>query len=912
MKKLYLFLFFIFSQLPQLFAQKTDTVRVNLAFDLHTKFDHYTTKDGLSNNSVSNIVQDSLGFMWFATADGLSRFDGYEFINYKHNKNVNTSISDNNISALTVDQGGDVWVGTKNGLNKYSHKTNSFTRFYYDNKSDNCIAHNSVRALHSDKEGFLYIETFDGTFHQYDIKKNIFLSFNRRSDINSNYPMHQIYEDRNGIIWAGGANTDVISFDKKSKKFIIHDILGCSFLEDIEGNFFIAYHESSMFIYDRENKKIKKYLSPPSVYCMYKDSKNNFWMGGYGFGLGQFNYENNLITIFKHNTNNPFSILSNRLLAIYEDKSGVLWLATGMGISKLSYNKYKFKHIYNYDSKNDNPTSNKIITIKQQNDSILWLGTLDAGLDKYNLKTGIFKNYSFDSKDKNTIASNHVTGIDFDKKSGDVWVSLWNGFSGALNKIDEKNNVVKRFDVFDKWLGDIKITKDNELWAACWGYAYGIINFDKEKEHITDKHFNKYYFQNWVSSINVVGGDLLINNNFIFNINNQHSKDFKTFFIYTKEDREDAKRKNNFFIERLLKEPNAYSYQVKTCGVNKNIIILKSLTDIEGEVWLVDKGGTLVKYDIKENLFEDYCVDNNINDAVFDKKSGNIIFSNKDNLVEFDIKNKKKKILIAKIGKANNLISDNNGNIYLSNDTTLFAFNLKSSELEKICQITNTKKIIIQSKNELILSTESEVFQVYIKEKKFVEIDIFEKNEKNALTLNNLYIDSKNELWLSTNKGLFSYNLKTKKKEIYVNEETKSNTLLSNRVFCVVEHNNDYWIATDKGLCRLDNQNKNFTHFDLTSDYGLSSFNATNIYEDKDGFLWVGTSFTGLNKVNLQTNFVNHYYSKTYDDKSLSHVFVNCVFQDSKDVIWVGTKKGLNKYISEKDYRYRRLSRPIK
>ncbi|MGH2645807.1 MAG: ligand-binding sensor domain-containing protein, partial [Chitinophagaceae bacterium] len=94
------------------------------------KFTNYTINSGLSDGMVSSITQDSQGFMWFGTEDGLDRFDGYEFHNFHHDPFDSSTLSDNTITALMTDSRGELWIGTLNGgLNLFDAAHNRFLHF---------------------------------------------------------------------------------------------------------------------------------------------------------------------------------------------------------------------------------------------------------------------------------------------------------------------------------------------------------------------------------------------------------------------------------------------------------------------------------------------------------------------------------------------------------------------------------------------------------------------------------------------------------------------------------------------------------------------------------------------------------------------------------------------------------------
>src|ERR1044072_5282228 len=95
-------------------------------------FIHISTDMGLSQNHVSSICKDNKAFMWFATEEGLNKYDGYKFEVYKSDRNNPHTISDNYVNEVFEDTHGNIWAGTTNGLNKFNKKAGTFTQYLYN------------------------------------------------------------------------------------------------------------------------------------------------------------------------------------------------------------------------------------------------------------------------------------------------------------------------------------------------------------------------------------------------------------------------------------------------------------------------------------------------------------------------------------------------------------------------------------------------------------------------------------------------------------------------------------------------------------------------------------------------------------------------------------------------------------
>ena len=133
-------------------------------------FSHLTVEDGLSNNIVNSVIQDQSGFLWFATEDGLNRYDGYEFKIFRHNPLDSNSLSDNSIWALTEDKNGNIWIGTKAGvLNKYDPVYEKFTHWKIESEF---TEENSVKSIFEDSKGNIWIGSYKEGLYKLNLSTN--------------------------------------------------------------------------------------------------------------------------------------------------------------------------------------------------------------------------------------------------------------------------------------------------------------------------------------------------------------------------------------------------------------------------------------------------------------------------------------------------------------------------------------------------------------------------------------------------------------------------------------------------------------------------------------------------------------------------------------------------------------------
>ena len=169
------------------------------------KFTHLTTNDGLSQSYINAILQDHRGFMWFATRDGLNRYDGNTFVAYKHKPNDTGSLSANFVEDLMEDDRGHLWVATfHGGVNKFDPTTERFTHFRHDPSNPNSLGSDWVESIASDSRGYLWFGTGDSGLDKFDPAAGTFTHYLKDSDSRFVGEITNVMADSRGDIWFVG------------------------------------------------------------------------------------------------------------------------------------------------------------------------------------------------------------------------------------------------------------------------------------------------------------------------------------------------------------------------------------------------------------------------------------------------------------------------------------------------------------------------------------------------------------------------------------------------------------------------------------------------------------------------------------------------------------------------------------
>ena len=370
-------------------------------------FKNITIEDGLSQSTVETIYQDSKGYIWIGTNDGLDRYNGYEFKHYKHDKYDKNSIANNYIFDIIEDKNGYIWVSTIGGLSRINPDKDEIKNYYSKEDRGN-LSNSNLWQLLCTKDNRLIASTIDG-LNVYDKNKDKFTRIlYKEGELPSQY-IYSLEEDINGHIWVGTDN-GLVELDK-------------------DLNIVKSYHDT---------------IGDSDVYNVYDDSKGNIWVCTLDNGLFKINLDDKSVENYKNN-NSKISIPSNNVRDIISDSEGKLWIATDKGLCTFDYEREEFitynKKLYQSNSLIDD----EIFCLLKDSSGLIWIGTY-SGISRFNPNSN-FTYFKLDPYEDNSISGNVIHGIyeDDDKtlwigtnKSG---VNIINGESiKHLNK--ENSNIV--------------------------------------------------------------------------------------------------------------------------------------------------------------------------------------------------------------------------------------------------------------------------------------------------------------------------------------------------------------------------------------------------------------------------------------------------------------------------------------
>ncbi len=402
-------------------------------------FEHFTSQNGLSQNSGYAITQDKWGFLWMGTQEGLNRFDGYEFTTYRK-ISPDSSTYFSQITSLLNTRDGLLWVGTPNGLCVFDNLNSRFRKLSTFSGSSCSLDSLYILRLFEDNTGNVWIITqYDGLF-RFNTRSKTITSFFQEEDTRGRLVC--ITEDNKGQLWLC-SQTEVYRYSPEANglfhkiPFSPLDEMNKIKIRDIvfyQQQLWIGTAEHGIYLLNPQTMTVGSFENRNSnrsvpghinaIVCMMKDSRNNLWIGTRNEGLYRYSSHNDELINCRYHENIPGSLQKDFVLSLYEDRQRIIWAGlSGGGFAKYDLYNTIFQTIRKDYRSNLSLGDNMLFCLFSTGDANLYIGSQNGGVARWNTITNTFQ--TFRENDPRSLTHNTVYGIAGDSER--LWLATWGG-----------------------------------------------------------------------------------------------------------------------------------------------------------------------------------------------------------------------------------------------------------------------------------------------------------------------------------------------------------------------------------------------------------------------------------------------------------------------------------------------------
>ncbi|HTL08747.1 MAG TPA: two-component regulator propeller domain-containing protein [Chitinophagaceae bacterium] len=519
-------------------------------------FTSLSTKNGLSSNTANAILKDRYGIMWFATEDGLDKFDGSSVTVYRNKPDDANSLPANEVLCLHEDKKGNLWIGTSGGsVSMYNRQQDAFINYRAGN-GPNMISNSVIRAICEDYLGRIWIVSFNSVSILDPVTKKISKLMEPNGQPFAKISI-SICEDRQHFIWIGTS----------------------------EG----------LFRYQPSTGAFKSFLHNPAdsnsisgnvIACITEDKQGQLWVGTQG-GLSRLQANGQSFTNYHHAEKNAGTLTNDAIHAIAADEDNRLWVGTERGLNIIDSKTGEIKRIY-YDARNVHGlTSEGVRSIYIDNKGIYWLGTSRGGIDKYDKNLNLFNLVSSNPFDTHGLNAPVVSSF-AEQPNGQLFVGTE---GGGLSSFDPATKQFTHISLRSKRKGadnriiirHLNLVRPDQLLIATLSEGLFIMN--------TRNYSYRQILQD--------KGPGSLNSNDIYCVKKDHAGNW---WLGTNGGGVNIMNPQGEVIQRLTPKPQYSNDRL----LPVNAFIRDILEDSSGKCWLATYGGGLAQYDPTTGKFSIY------------------------------------------------------------------------------------------------------------------------------------------------------------------------------------------------------------------------------------------------------------------------------------------------------------------
>jgi signal transduction histidine kinase/ligand-binding sensor domain-containing protein len=559
------------------------------------RFSQIDLKDGLSQATVLDIIQDKQGFMWFATQDGLNRYDGYDFVVYRQKQDDANSLSENYVNNVFEDSNGFLWLTTRNGLNRFDPKTNNFERFSYDLHDPYSLSSNWTFAINEDHLGHIWVGSKEHGLNVYDPNTKRFNHY--RFDENDKTSLgddgiYDIFVDRTGVIWVATRYGGVSRFNSQRNDFtrfqhdpndpdsLSHNKVYKIF-QHSDGTLWFATRGGGLNRFDPQTQKFIRYQHDPSdpgsissdqIWSIVEDHNGDLLVGTFSHGLNRLEVDGNKFTQIQYDPTSKYSISGDSVMSSFVDDTGILWFGIrDVGLNQLNQETAVFNHYRHITSDSHSLSDNSVQSFLQVSEDEILIGTREGGVNRFNRKTGLFSPLHDVNNKNHLLLTRPINQLIGDDK-GNLWLGLK---EDGLVKYSMKSGKIVNYrhsedDPTSISSNEVVIMVPDKLGKLWLGTHDGLNLLDpktgKAQRFYHDDDLNSSLGSNYLTYLLVDShGDLWVGNQNGLDLYEPASQTFKHFA----NDSSDPTSISSNSILSMFEDSNSNLWVATTSGLNK-------------------------------------------------------------------------------------------------------------------------------------------------------------------------------------------------------------------------------------------------------------------------------------------------------------------------------------------------------
>ncbi|HHH52132.1 MAG TPA: hypothetical protein ENK91_00600, partial [Bacteroidetes bacterium] len=583
---------------------------------------YYSSLDGLTQVSINTLLKDKQGFLWAGTQDGLNRFDGKDFLQFRYDPADSLGLQGNYIVSLYQDSKDRIWIGTMNrGISYYEPSTGIFHRINTKKENRNIVDQSSITCISEDENGIIWANSLnfgllmikDNGKGDFDIKKIKSFENDEQSTCFFISGNHNFYISTNtGKIFVSLLKKGGFSKFEELKSVSIQGSISSLYANEI---FLWVGTDYGLWQIELRNRKSRYY----DLNTTTSDKTRNYmilsiipvddkmWIGtaNGAYFLDEMDEHGwyHKSTLFSESTNKTCRLSNNTVLTILPDSNNLVWIGTAKNLNLLDFNIPKFKTIKN---KIGEELNNQVVFAIYKNKQGLWVGTSGGGLNLF--KNGRVYYFTVEDGIDSGIASNVVRSIAEDN-NGYLWIGTIKGVSIIdLETFDPDNPKFITFhtdpsnsvSISDDFIKNIYLDRGGNIWIATYGKGLNRFIGSISKKDYSFQHFLYSNSDNNSISSNFV--------NYITQDKNSN------YWIATQEGLDKLT-----FSEKDFKHPEfiIYMYDENDSFSISESSVLDINTDSDGILWLGTRYG-FNRFDPKSGKFDSYYKKDGLpNDLIF-------------------------------------------------------------------------------------------------------------------------------------------------------------------------------------------------------------------------------------------------------------------------------------------------------